>query len=104
MDARGTDFSFEVANLIRAFGADWRRDWASLTEFRLRHFGFNTIGNWSDESFIRDSSLPYVYPLTDFPSTERTIFRDFPDVFSPEYERARRSSRISLCRSGRIVV
>ena len=34
MDARGTDFSFEVANLIRAFGADWRRDWASLTEFR----------------------------------------------------------------------
>lgn len=83
----GTDFSFEVANLIRAFGADWRRDWTSLTEFRLRHFGFNTIGNWSDESFIRASSLPYVYPLTDFPSTERTIFRDFPDVFSPDYER-----------------
>lgn len=83
----GAEFSFEVANLIRAFGADWRRDWTSLTEFRLRHFGFNTIGNWSDAGFIRDSTLPYVYPLTDFPSTERTIFRDFPDVFSPEYER-----------------
>jgi hypothetical protein len=83
----GAEFSFEVANLIRAFGPGWRKDWTALTEYRLRRWGFNTIGNWSDAGFICDSTLPYVYPLADFPSTEKTIFRDFPDVFSPEYER-----------------
>jgi len=83
----GTEFSFAIANLIRVFGTAWRDDWTALTEHRLRSWGFNTIGNWSDAGFIRDSSLSYVYPLADFPSTEKTIFRDFPDVFSPEYER-----------------
>lgn len=57
-----------------------------LTEYRLRQWGFNTIGNWSDDGFIKGSELPYVYPLSDFPATEQTIFRDFPDVFSREYE------------------
>ncbi|CAM3272373.1 Glycoside hydrolase family 42 N-terminal domain-containing protein [Paenibacillus lactis] len=83
----GTEFSFEIANLLRAFGSAWRDDWMALTEHRLRRWGFNTIGNWSDADFIRDSLLPYVYPLSDFPLTENRIFRDFPDVFSPEYER-----------------
>jgi hypothetical protein len=46
----------------------------------------NTIGNWSSAAFIRHSELPYVYPMEGFPATEKTIFRDFPDVFSPEYE------------------
>jgi len=83
----GQEYSFEIANLITAFGAEWRSDWAAMTDYRLRQWGFNTIGNWSDGGFIRGSELPYVYPLADFPATEQTIFRDFPDVFSPEYER-----------------
>ncbi|RIX59523.1 hypothetical protein D3P08_05100 [Paenibacillus nanensis] len=80
-------FSHGVANLIRAFGADWRAKWQALTERRLKGWGINTIGNWSAADFIAGSELPYVYPMRDFPSTEHRIFRDFPDVFSPEYER-----------------
>ncbi|WP_249899838.1 beta-galactosidase [Paenibacillus sp. PK3_47] len=83
----GREFSFGIANLITAFGGQWRTAWTEITDYRLRQWGFNTIGNWSDGGFIRDSELPYVYPLTGFPSTEQCIFRDFPDVFSPEYER-----------------
>lgn len=82
----GREFSFHIANLITAFGEDWRTNWRTMTEYRLKQWGYNTIGNWSDPAFIRDSRLPYVYPMTDFPSTRDTIFRDFPDVFSPEYE------------------
>lgn len=79
--------SFGIANLIRAFGPDWHEKWAELTEYRMRKWGMNTIGNWSSPAFIQRSRLPYVYPMSDFPSTEQTIFRDFPDVFSPEYEK-----------------
>lgn len=80
------DYSFAVANLIRAFGEEWRQAWAELTEHRLKEWGINTIGNWSGADFIGRSELPYVYPMFDFPTTKATIFRDFPDVFSPEYE------------------
>ncbi|MEK5238762.1 beta-galactosidase [Paenibacillus sp. FSL L8-0470] len=82
----GQEFSFGIANLITTFGSEWRSAWTELTEYRLRQWGFNTIGNWSDDGFIKGSELPYVYPLSDFPATEQTIFRDFPDVFSREYE------------------
>lgn len=84
------EFSFEIANLIAVFGRQWRSAWTAITDYRLREWGWNTIGNWSDSGFIRESELPYVYPLADFPSTEQCIFRDFPDVFSPEYERGAR--------------
>ncbi|MCL6458777.1 MAG: beta-galactosidase [Gorillibacterium sp.] len=79
-------FSYSVANLIQTFGEAWKDRWAELTEYRLWSWGFNTIGNWSDAAFIGPSSLPYVYPMEGFPETKETIFRDFPDVFSPEYE------------------
>lgn len=52
----------------------------------MKAWGINTIGNWSAADFIHYSSLAYVYPMRDFPSTEAKLFRDFPDVFSPEYE------------------
>lgn len=84
-------YSFAVANLIRAFGEEWRQAWAELTEHRLKDWGINTIGNWSGADFIRGSELPYVYPLADFPTTQATVFRDFPDVFSTEYEQNART-------------
>ncbi|MNC12767.1 Beta-galactosidase [compost metagenome] len=75
-----------VANMITAFGERWRECWRELTEHRLHDWGINTIGNWSDLDFIRSSTLPYVYPMDGFPSTSSAIYRDFPDVYSPEYE------------------
>ncbi len=80
-------YSFAIANLIRAFGEEWREKWAILTEHRMKSWGINTIGNWSSPDYIRQSELPYVYPMEGFPATEHTIFRDFPDVFSPEYDK-----------------
>jgi hypothetical protein len=84
----GNYFNFAVANLIRAFGDDWFEEWAELTRGRLLQWGFNTVGNWSSMQFIRRSGMPYVLPLENFPTTERLIFRDFPDVFSKEYRKA----------------
>ncbi|MCL2059676.1 MAG: beta-galactosidase [Oscillospiraceae bacterium] len=75
-----------IYNLMRVFGADWKKQWMKLTHNRLINWGYNTIGNWSDLEFIRYSKMPYVWPLANFPETDAKIFRDFPDVFSDEYK------------------
>ncbi len=81
----GKYINFAKANMIRAFGTNWKECWIKLTRDRLIDWGINTIGNWSDPEFIRTAKIPYVWPLKDFPTTEAKIFRDFPDVYSEEY-------------------
>ena len=79
--------NFPIANLIRAFGTqDWKYHWRTITLYRLRSWGFNTIGNWSDLNSMRGQQIPYVLPLNGFPGTKTALFRDFPDVYSDEYK------------------
>lgn len=80
--------SFLTANLIRVYGENWRKKWELLSANLMKTWRFNTIANWSDSSFISNQRLPYVLPLRDFPSTEVSLFRDFPDVFDPSYREA----------------
>ena len=79
----GLMYSFERANLRRAFGADWESAWRRMVVAQLKQAGLNTLGNWSDEALF--GRMPYVTSLRRFPETAHKIFRDFPDVFSPEY-------------------
>jgi hypothetical protein len=80
------------ANMIRVFGDNWWEAWRAIAVRRFRDWGINTTGvgivNFIDErleDFLRLSKLPYAVTLKRFPVTERFIFRDFPDVFDPEY-------------------
>ena len=84
----GDLYDSATANLIRVFGAGWMDAWKDIARANLRSWGFNTVGNWSHPDFTGWSGLPYVHPMTDFPTTTQRIFRDFPDVFSPEYKAA----------------
>lgn len=81
-------FSYGIANLVRAFNNEWWESWAIMTRRRIREWGFNTVANWSQPKFYKFAQMPYVIPMTDFPTTRRLIFRDFPDVFSTEYQEA----------------
>lgn len=82
-----TEFAnFGIANLIHAFGVNWWESWAKIAKKYLVEQDFNTVGNWSQPEFIRFADMPYVLPMAGFPTTEDKIFRDFPDVFAPEYE------------------
>lgn len=86
-------FNFARANMIRAFGAEgWWDAWVSINAARLKNWGFNTIGvgvnNYFDErvmDYLKKAELPFVWTLKEFPQTAEKIFRDFPDVYSPEY-------------------
>ena len=77
---------FYIANLIRVWGPEWKEKWLDYTEKLMKKIRFNTVGNWSEIDFARHSKIPYVLPLNNFPSTQVAIYRDFPDVFSDEYQ------------------
>lgn len=83
-DSKSVDFY--VANLIRIYGKDWKNQWNKVTADLMRNLRVNTVGNWSDIDFSRKSRIPYVLPLHSFPSTDVALYRDFPDVFSSEYQ------------------
>lgn len=80
-------FSFEKANLHRVFADGWYEKWQGIVKNSFNRYGLNTVGNWSDPDLGRQISHPYVTMLRQFPKTETTIFRDFPDVMSDEYEK-----------------
>ena len=85
----GVMFSYERLNLKRAFGENWYEAWQRMITGQLKRMGMNTLGNWSDENLF--GRMPYVASLPEFPATRHLIFRDFPDVLSPEYrENAKR--------------
>lgn len=79
----GKMISFERANLKRAFGDVWEETWKRMVVSQLKQAGMNTLGNWSTDTLY--GRMPYVTMLPRFPETKHTIFRDFPDVLSPEY-------------------
>lgn len=93
--AYSEDIDFAKINLIRAFGKDWEEKWAALTIRRLNSWGINNVGvSGSPSARIMRSPLgkyrqyPCFHFVGAFPQTTHLVFRDFPDVFSPEYEAA----------------
>ncbi len=91
-------FNFARANMIRAFGPEgWWDAWVTINAARLKSWGINTIGvgvnNYMDEQvdeYLKKAEIPFVWTLKEFPLTKVCIYRDFPDVFSPEYEEGSR--------------
>ena len=79
-------FSYIQANLYRVFGEDWFEIWKKMMTGQLKHYGMNTLGNWSDSRLFDDGAIPYVTSLPEFPAAKIKTFRDFPDVFSEEYQ------------------
>ncbi len=52
--------SFYTWNLVRRFGPDWVAPWIDLTVRRMKTWGFNTVGNWSDPRVGASHRIPYV--------------------------------------------
>jgi len=82
-------FNYLMANFIRAFGAEAAAEnWATIALSQLRALGFNTVANWSDWE-IAQGKVPYTRPLDGRPlQALPAVYRDFPDVYHPEFEAA----------------
>jgi hypothetical protein len=59
----GETFDFLGANLERKYGPGAESTWRDLSLRRLRAWGFNTIGNWSDPALWASDRVPYVVTL-----------------------------------------
>jgi hypothetical protein len=78
--------NFLAMNLMRAFGTErWREAWAVVALAELRRLRFNTVGNWSQWEYASRARFPYVRPLTFRALRSGWIYRDFPDVWHPEF-------------------
>lgn len=84
----GKFVNYLAANFIRTFGPEaWRQNWAAIALAELRRLRFNTVGNWSDWEIARQAQIPYVRPMQFSPKRAPNIYRDFPDVFHPDFEK-----------------
>jgi len=94
-DARPSTFDFAGVNLKRKYGADWRKEFDEVTQLRLRSWGLNTIGNWSDPALCAQKRTPYVAAVH-FASKPldgtKGYWGRFRDVFDPNFGTQLRAS------------
>jgi hypothetical protein len=82
-------FSFAAVNMKRKYGTEWQAAYADTAHRRLRHWGLNTIANWSDSAVFLMRRTPY----TDNLSSGRAkliegsegYWGKFPDVYDPSF-------------------
>jgi hypothetical protein len=95
-------FSFAGANLLRKYGADWRQVYADFVHVRLRSWGLNTIGNWSDEGTRLLRRTPYVDTVSSGSAKKiegsEGYWGKFPDPFDPSFRNGLRASLQSKLR------
>jgi len=97
----GKIVSFYIANVMKRYGDDWTERWNRHIIERLRNWGFNTVGNWSDPELAAGGGMPFVLPLYGWTTQKEFPFPyDFPDVFSEEFvtncDRAAREQVLEL--------
>lgn len=59
----GRTYEFGPSNLYRKFGGDWRNESGELSLRRLKSWGMNSMGCWSDSSLFNDPDHPVPYTL-----------------------------------------
>lgn len=81
-------FDFAKANLLRKYGSEWSTTLGELAHRRIRAWGLNTVGNWSDSKIYLLRRTPYTVCLnTAGPRIEGSTgwWGKFPDPFSAEF-------------------
>lgn len=90
---QGRWFDIYAANLHRIDGDDWKDAWASRATSRLRQWGFNTVGNWSDDSVTGRHQLAYTRSINisgvfGNVSSGYDYWGRMPDPFDPRFAAA----------------
>jgi hypothetical protein len=82
----GADFDFYGANLERKYGAQYKEAWKDVSLRRLKSWGYNTVGNWS-EPFVGNNKVPYVVPAWVDGSHARLSAAggSIPDPYDPQF-------------------
>lgn len=85
-------FAFAGANFKRKYGSDWATAYPDIVHRRLRAWGLNTIGMWSDEGVRLLRRTPYVDAVGSHGvrmiEASEGYWGKFPDVFDPAFGRS----------------
>ena len=84
-----TYFDFSKANLYRKYGDEWKRKATINALKRLKSWGLNSFGNWSDPDIylFSDYRVPYTVAISPRWPTLDGKDKKFPDVFDPTFRR-----------------
>ncbi len=88
-------YNFTASNLYLKFGPNWKEAEKDLAARRLRSWGLNTIGNWSDANICAAAKTPYTATVGIYsPKIEGSsgYWGKFSDPFHPEFKTSLRSS------------
>jgi hypothetical protein len=83
-------FDFSAANLYRKYGDAWTEKATIHVLKRLRSWGFNSFGNWSDQEIYlyQENRIPYTVDISPRWPRLDGMDKKFPDVFDPAFQRA----------------
>jgi hypothetical protein len=85
-------FGFAAANLKRKYGPTWNQAYPEVIHRRLRAWGLNTIGMWSDEGVRLLRHTPYVDAVGSHGARmiegSEGYWGKFPDVFDPAFAKS----------------
>ena len=81
-------FDFAGANLERKYGPDWKTIYPGVLHQRLRAWGLNTLGNWSDGGVAKMDRTPYTCTFFYHVPNLKGGKAKFPDVFDPNFANA----------------
>jgi hypothetical protein len=76
---------FMAANLARTFGPGWPEQARDRVHRRLRQWGMNTIGAWSDSGLIEDKRTPFT-PILHMGYEESPLGNKISDPFSQDFK------------------
>ncbi|WP_243042717.1 beta-galactosidase [Dyella sedimenti] len=90
---QGHWFDYYSANLFLADGHRWRQAWRARTVERLAHWGFNTLGDWSDDALAQMHRFAYTRPINisgvfGNVSSGYDYWGRMPDPFDPRFAQA----------------
>ena len=86
-ERNGTTYNFLQANLYRKYGSQWQQKATRKSLQRLKSWGLNSFGNWSDPNIYMttENRVPYTVPIDPaWPKADGEDFK-FPNVFDPHF-------------------
>jgi hypothetical protein len=90
---RDTSYNFYSANLYRKYGEEWSREASRRVPMRLKSWGMNSYGNWSDPGLYLDEEVRIPYTVGVSSGSGRT---GFPEVFDPSFRASLKRSLEAL--------
>jgi hypothetical protein len=83
----GSNFNFTIANLIRKYGEEWKTAATEMTLRRIKSWGLNSFGNWSDPEIYltTENRIPYTVSISSRSPRIDGKSHKFPDVFDPSF-------------------